>query len=179
MPVMSDIGLGERVSVWLEVEILSRLTPRHHVGPFFKWVFRIPVLYYKLGLGWILGKRFLLLMTIGRKTGKLHYTPLEFEFNPQEDWYRVSPGWGGNTDWYKNILHNPHVTVQVGRRKFTALAEPVLPEEVAESMRTISRRHPDMSKVWNRWSDVPVDGSFESYLHAAHFFPSVRLRPVK
>ncbi|HVM73074.1 MAG TPA: nitroreductase family deazaflavin-dependent oxidoreductase [Anaerolineales bacterium] len=176
---MSDIGLGERVSVWLEVEILSRLTPRQHVGPFFKWVFRIPVLYYKLGLGWMLGKRFLLLMTIGRKTGKLHYTALEFEFNPQEDWYRVSPGWGGNTDWYKNILHNPHVTVQVGRQEFIALAEPVVSEEVAESLRTISRRHPGMSKVWNRWSDVPVDGSFESYLHAAYFFPSVRLRPVK
>ena len=70
----------------------------------------------------MLGKRFLLLITSGRKTGNLHNTPLEFEFNPQEDWYHVSPGWGGNTDWYKNVLHNPHVAVQVGQRKFSAHA---------------------------------------------------------
>ena len=176
---MSTIGLSERVSVWLEVKILNNLTPREHVGPFFKWIFKIPVLYYKLGLSWMLEKRYLLLTTTGRKTGKLRSTPLEFEFNPQEDWYRVSPGWGGNTDWYKNVLHNPHVAVQVGRRKFAALVEKVPLEEVAETLLKISRVHPGMDKVWNRWSDIPVDGSKESYLHAARFFPSVRLRPIK
>ena len=176
---MSTIGLGERISVWLEVEILNHLTPRQHPGPLFKWIFKIPVLYYKLGLGWALEKRFLLLTTTGRRTGKLRLTPLEFEFNPQQDWYRVSPGWGGNTDWYKNVLHNPHVALQVGRRKFIAVAETVPLEEVAEAMRSTSRRHPGMDKVWNRWSDIPVDGSEESYLHAARFFPSVRLRPIE
>ena len=176
---MSEIGLGERISVWLEVEILNSLTPRQQVGLLFKWIFKIPILYYKLGLGWMLEKRFLLLTTTGRKTGKLRFTPLEFVFNPLEDWYRVSPGWGGNTDWYKNVLHNPHVVVQVGRRKFAAVAEPVPLQEVAETMLAISRRHPRMDKVWNRWSDIPVDGSEESYRHAALFFPSVRLRPIK
>ena len=172
---MSKIGLNERISVWLEVEILNSLTPKQHAGPVFKWIFKIPILYYKLGLGWMLEKRFLLLATTGRKTGNLHFTPLEFVFNPQEDWYRVSPGWGGNTDWYKNVLHNPHVAVQVGHRKFTAVAEPVPLEEVAETLLATSRRHPGMDKVWNRWSDIPLDGSDESYLHAARFFPSVRL----
>jgi deazaflavin-dependent oxidoreductase (nitroreductase family) len=175
---MSEIGLGERISVCLEVEILNCLTPRQQVGPFFKWIFKIPILYYKLGLGRMLEKRFLLLTTLGRKTGKLRLTPLEFEFNAQADWYRVSPGWGGNTDWYKNVLHDPHVVVQLGRCKFTAMAEPVSVEEVAETMLSTSRRHPRMDKVWNRWSDIPVDGSYESYLHAARFFPSVRLRPI-
>jgi deazaflavin-dependent oxidoreductase (nitroreductase family) len=176
---MTEIGMGKRISVWLEVEIMSHLTPRQHAGPLFKWIFKIPILYYKLGLGRTLEKRFLLLTTTGRKTGKLRLTPLEFEFNPHEDWYRVSPGWGGNTDWYKNVLHNPLVAVQVGRRKFPALAEPVALEEVAKNLRSISRRHPGMDKIWNRWSDIPVDGSEESYLHAARFFPSIRLRPIK
>ena len=176
---MSKIGLGERISVWMEVEILNHLTPKKGIGPFFKWIFKIPILYYKLGLGWMLEKRFLLLTTTGRKTGKLHHTPLEFVYDPQQDWYRVAPGWGGNTDWYKNVLHNPHVTVQVGRRKFHAVTESVPAQEAAEFMQTTSRRHPSMDKVWNRWSDLPVDGSWESYLHAAGFFPSVRLKPIK
>jgi deazaflavin-dependent oxidoreductase (nitroreductase family) len=176
---MSRIPLSESVSVWMEVEILSRLTPRANPGPFFKWLFKIPILYYKLGLGWMLGKRFLLLTTRGRKTGKPHHTPLEFVSNPQDESCRVSPGWGGNTDWYKNLRHDPHVTVQVGRRKFAAIAEPAQDEESAKFMQDVSRRHPGMDKIWNRWTDKPLDGSWESYLHAAKFFPSVWLKPQK
>jgi len=175
---MSRISLAERISVWMEVEILSRLTPKNGVGPVFKWVFKIPVLYYKLGLGWMLEKRFLLLTTTGRRSGRPRSTPLEYVHNPHDDSYRVSPGWGGNTDWYKNIRHDPRVTVQVGRRKFAALAEPVPAEEAAKFMRNASMRHPSMDKVWKRWSDKPLDGSWESYLYAARFFPSVRLKPL-
>jgi deazaflavin-dependent oxidoreductase (nitroreductase family) len=176
---MPAVSLSERFSVWAEVEILSKLTPKNKVGPLFKWIFKIPVLYYKLSLGWMIGKRFLLLTTTGRKTGKTRHTPLEYEYDPREDWYRISPGWGGNTDWYKNILKNPHVSVQVGRRRFDSVAESVPPQDVANYMMTVSRRHPTMDKVWNRWSDKPVDGSFESYVYAARYFPSIRLRPRK
>jgi deazaflavin-dependent oxidoreductase (nitroreductase family) len=176
---MSKIAWNERISVWLEVEILGKLTPKDHVGPIFKWIFKIPILYYKLGLGWMLRKRFLLLTTTGRRTGKPRHTPLEFDYNPQTDCYRVSPGWGGNTDWYKNVLHDPHVRLQVGGRKFAALAEPVDPQEAAKFMQAVSARHPGMDKVWNRWSDKPVNGTLEGYLHAARFFPSVRLKPIE
>jgi deazaflavin-dependent oxidoreductase (nitroreductase family) len=176
---MTRIPLTERFSVWMEVEILSRLTPKDSPGRIFKWIFKIPILYYKLGLGWMLGKRFLMLTTTGRKSGKPRQTPLEFDYNSKEGWYRVSPGWGGNTDWYKNLRRDPQVTVQVGRRKFEAVAEvtPVL--ESAEFMMSLSRRHPGMDKVWNRWSDQPVNGTRESYLYAAKSFPTVRLKPHK
>ncbi len=174
---MQKPGLSERISVWMEVEILNRLTPLKGPGPVFKWVFKIPVLYYRLGLGGMLGKRFLLLTSTGRKTGKPRHTPLEYTYNLQDDCYRVAPGWGGNTDWYKNIRKNPNVIVQVGKRKFIAVAKPAPDEEAAEFMQTVSRRHPEMDKVWNRWSDKPVDGTWESYVHAARFFPSVHLKP--
>jgi len=175
---MPKISLFERLAVWMEVEILSRLTPKDGVGPVFKWIFKIPILYYKLGLGWMLGKRFLLLTTTGRKSGKPRHTPLEFVHNPKDDSYRVSPGWGGNTDWYKNVRSDPRVSVQVGRRRFEAVAETAPDQEAAESMMNVSRRHPSMDKVWNRWSDRPVDGTRESYVYAAKFFPSVRLKPI-
>jgi deazaflavin-dependent oxidoreductase (nitroreductase family) len=171
------ISIFERISVWMEVEIMSRLTPKDRVGPVFKWIFKIPILYYKLGLGWMLEKRFLLLTTTGRKSGKTRHTPLEYVYNPDEDWYRISPGWGGKTDWYKNVLHNPKVSVQVGRRKFAAVAEPVPAEEAAKSMMAVSKRHPLMDKVWGRWSDKPMDGTRDSYLYAARYFPAVHLRP--
>ena len=90
----------------------------------------------------------------------------------------IAAGWGGNTDWYRNLLANPQVTVQVGSRKFATLAEPAPDEEVARYMMEVSQRHPRMDRVWNRWSDQPVDGTFESYVHTARFFPSVWLKPI-
>jgi deazaflavin-dependent oxidoreductase (nitroreductase family) len=173
----NKVGFTERLAVWMEVEIMSRLTPRDHVGPVFKWIFKIPLLYYKLGLGGLIGKRFLLLTTTGRKSGKPRHTPLEYVHDPQADSYRVSPGWGGKTDWYRNLLHDPIVSVQVGRRKFSARAEPVPQDDVAESLMKVSQRHPSMDRIWARWSDHPMDGTPESYRYAARFFPAVRLRP--
>jgi hypothetical protein len=58
------------------------------------------------------------------------------------------------------------------------LAKPVPAEEAARFLQNVSARHPSMDKVWNRWSDKPVDGTWESYLYAARFFPSVRLKPL-
>ena len=175
---MSKISLVERIYNWVETRIMD-LVPQKNVGPVFKWIFKLPIIQYKLGLGWMIGRYILLLTHTGRKTGKLRQTPLEYEYDRENDHYRIAAGWGGNTDWYRNIRANPQVSVQVGNRKFTAIAEFATDEEVAEYMLRTSQRHPRMDRVWNRWSDQPVDGSFESYVYAAKFFPSVWLKPVE
>jgi deazaflavin-dependent oxidoreductase (nitroreductase family) len=175
---MPEISLTERLYSRIETFIMD-LVPQQNVGPVFKWIFKLPILQYRLGLGWMIGGYILLLTTTGRKTGKTRYTPLEYVYDREGDRYRVTVGWGGNTDWYRNLLADPHVTVQVGRRKFTAMAEPAPDEEVAHYMMEVSQRHPRMDRVWNRWSDRPVDGTFESYVHAAKYFPSVWLGPEK
>ena len=175
---MPNISLTERIYNWTETLIMD-LVPQRHVGPVFKWIFKLPILQYRLGLGWMIGRYILLLTTAGRKSGKRRHTPLEYVYDPENDRYRVAAGWGGNTDWYRNLRAEPHVTVQVGRRKFAALAEPASDVEVARYMMDVSQRHPRMERVWNRWSDRPVDGSFESYVYAARFFPSVWLTPTQ
>ena len=174
---MTKISLAEKIYARLEIWIMDKLVMQDKPGPFFKWWFKIPILYYKLGLGWMVGKYVLLLTTIGRNSGKLRHTPLEYVYEKENDRYRVAAGWGGHTDWYRNVLKNSKVTVQVGRRKFEAIAERACDEEVAKYMMHVSERHPSMDKVWNRWSDTPVDGSFESYVHAAKFFPTLWLKP--
>ncbi len=176
---MEKIGLMERIRNALEPLILDKLVMQESPGPFFKWLFKLPVLQYKLGMGWMIGKSFLLLTTTGRKTGKPRYTALEYIYNKENDHYRIAAGWGGKTDWYRNLLKNPCVTVQVGRRKFDAIAEKVSDEGVGKYMMDVSQLNPRMDRVWNRWSDKPVDGTFESYVHAAKFFPSVWLKPIK
>jgi len=159
----------------MELVILTRLVPQNNPGPVFRYLFKIPLLFYRFGLGGFVGPRFLLLTTTGRKTGKPHATPLEFSFDEKTGGYLVSAGWGGKTDWYKNALANPAVNLQVGREKFAAQAVPLPHREVAEQMLAISRRAPAMLAVWQRWCDKPIDATLTSYLYAAQFFPSLRL----
>jgi len=174
---MANSSFSERMYAWGE-SLTMKLVPQKTVGPIFKWIFKIPILQYRLGLGWMIGRYVLLLTTTGRKSGKLRQTPLEYAYDTAKNRYRVAAGWAGNTDWYRNVRANPRVTVQVGRRKFAALAEQASDEEVAEYMMSISQRQPRMDSVWNRWSDRTVDGTFESYVYAASFFPSVWLKPT-
>lgn len=176
---MQKISLTEKIYNRMETLIMDKLVMRNSPGPFFKWLFKLPVLQYRLGLGWMIGRYILLLTTTGRKSGKPRHTPLEYIYDQENDCYRIAAGWGGRTDWYRNLLKNPRVQVQVGRRKFEAVAERAYDEEVAKYMMYVSGRHPRMDRVWNRWSDRPVDETFESYVHAARFFPSVWLKPVK
>lgn len=175
---MRKIGLAEKIYNRVETFIM-KLVPQEKVGPFFKWVFKMPILQYRLGMGWMIDKYILLLTTTGRKSGRPRRTPLEYIYDKENDRYRVVAGWGGHTDWYRNLLENSNVKVQVGRRKFDAIATKACDEEVAKYMMYVSERHPHMDKVWNRWSDQPVDGTLESYVHAAKFFPSIWLRPAR
>lgn len=175
---MAEISLPEKIYNWMESLIMDKLVMKDSPGPLFKWWFKLPILQYKIGMGWMIGKYVLLLTTVGRKSGKLRRTPLEYVYDKESDRYRIAAGWGGHTDWYCNLLKNPNVKVQVGRRRFDAIAEKASAEEVAKYMMFVSERHPRMDKVWNRWSDKPVDGTFESYVYAAKFFPSVWLKPI-
>ena len=176
---MKSVTVIEKFYNWTETLILDKLVSQDHPGPVFKWIFKLPILQYKLGMGWMIGRYILLLTTRGRRSGKPRHTPLEYIYDGENDCYRVAAGWGGRTDWYRNVLKYPKVKVQVGRRKFDAIAEKASEEEVATYMMHVSQRHPRMDRVWNRWSDKPVDGTFESYVYAAQFFPSVWLKPVE
>jgi deazaflavin-dependent oxidoreductase (nitroreductase family) len=175
---VKKIGYFEKLYASIEIRIMDKLVMQDSPGPIFKWIFKLPMLQYKLGLGWLTGNS-ILLLTTGCKSGRQRYTPLEYIYDKETDRYRIVAGWGGHTDWYRNIRKNPNVKVQVGRRSFDAIAEKACDEEVAKYMMQVSKRHPEMDRVWNRWSDKPVDGTFESYVYAAKFFPSVWLKPVK
>lgn len=173
------LTLFERFRAWMESVILTRLVPKDNPGPVFRYIFKIPILFYRLGLGGFVGPHFLLLTTTGRKTGKSHSTPLEFSFDEKTGSYIVSAGWSGKTDWYKNALASPVVKVQVGWKKLEAEAIPIPHREVAEQMLETSRRAPAMIPVWQRWCNKPLDGTLTSYIYAAQFFPSLRLIPSK
>lgn len=77
-----------------------------------------------------MGLRFLLLTTIGRKTGRSRVHALLY-LPAGDDLVIVASNNGGDTHpaWYFNLCAQPRVSVQVGRRKGVYLARTASPGE--------------------------------------------------
>jgi deazaflavin-dependent oxidoreductase (nitroreductase family) len=85
---------------------------------------RLPVLFYRLGLGDVMNAaRFLMLTTRGRRTGLARATPVEYRRHGNKLY--VISGWGKRPHWFQNLLADPVVTVQQGRHVFPARASVV------------------------------------------------------
>jgi deazaflavin-dependent oxidoreductase (nitroreductase family) len=163
----------------IEDFIMMRLVPKDAPSPVFKWFFKIPILFYKIGLP-LFGNFVLLLTTTGRKSGKLRHTPLEYRREQGTGYIVIMAGWGGNTDWRRNIQANHLVHVQVGWRKFDALAEALSDIEIAAWLLEAMQVNPMSARIWSRWAGEPVSiDKPDSVLRAAKYFPSFRLKPVE
>jgi len=80
------------------------------------------VLLYRIGLGRLLGQRFLLLEHRGRRSGRLRRVVVEVvRRDPDRDAWIVASAWGERTQWYRNLLAQPEAMVQVGGRRRSAL----------------------------------------------------------
>jgi deazaflavin-dependent oxidoreductase (nitroreductase family) len=102
---------------------------------------RLMTTLYRAGLGRLIGRLILLLTTTGRKTGLARVTPLQYE--EVDGAICVGSARGQRADWYRNILANPRVQVQVGGRRFAGTAEPVTdPVRIADFLELRLRRHP-------------------------------------
>ncbi len=96
---------------------------------------RLPVWLFRLRLGWLLGRRFLMIEHKGRTSGLRRYVVVEVvRHDRRANSYVVASGWGHKADWYRNIRVTPEVRVTVGVRRFDARAVPL---SLAESRREL------------------------------------------
>lgn len=87
------------------------------IGLIMYWKFRamqLPKIPYKLGLGLLLGKRILLLSSVGRKTKILREIPLQYDIH--KNFYFIGSMRGVQADWYRNIRKNNLVYLQIGKK---------------------------------------------------------------
>lgn len=142
--------------------------------------FRLPIFLYHFKLGWLLGKRFLLLTTIGRKSGRPHRTVIEVVyFNPQSGAYTIASGWGRRSDWYKNLKKNPRVVVEVGLRKFEATAQQLESDEAEKLLLDYAQRHPLAFQELARLMSSSVGENVAETCHTvAQDIPLITLSPV-
>ena len=126
---------------------------------------RMPIWIYRLGLGGIMGKRFLHLTHIGKKSGLERETVLEIvKSNPAEGDYYVVSGFGTQSHWYQNIKANPEIKIQVGSNSVSATAEQLSPEEAGELMLEYAQNYTKAIKTLSNMIGYEIEHTTEGYL---------------
>jgi deazaflavin-dependent oxidoreductase (nitroreductase family) len=148
-----------------------------------RFLYRIPIQLYRIHLGWLLGKRFLLLSHQGRKSGITRRTALEVvKYDQEKQEYTVVSAYGKKSDWYRNILKTPQVTMQTGRHVFSASAHPLEPEQTFHVFQDYNRRYPGMIFSLSRMVGYQVERSEDGLRDLAEKMIAVKidhLDPIK
>lgn len=113
-----------------------------------------PRVLYALGLGPLIGRLVLLLVTTGRRSGLPRVTPLQYE--DIDGAITLGAARGMKADWVRNILADPAVTVQIGARRFSGFAEIVSDvARMADFLELRLERHPKMVGTMLRSEGLP------------------------
>ena len=95
----------------------TKVEPPHPIpypdNPIIRKLYRTPILLYRLGLGKLFDKYIMIISTIGRKSGKIRRTPIEY-FRKGDTIYAIS-GFERDPDWYQNLKAHPYVTLQTSQ----------------------------------------------------------------
>jgi deazaflavin-dependent oxidoreductase (nitroreductase family) len=121
----------------------KEIQPRSRPRGLARLLLRAPVWLYRLGLGWLLGRRFLMIEHKGRVSGKPRYVVVEVvRHDRRADTYVIASGWGRQADWYRNVRVTPEVRVTAGARRMNARAV-VLPQaEATRELCGYAQAHP-------------------------------------
>lgn len=166
--------IGELAYFATEWALLS-VIPKGRPGLLRRWLFHAPVWQYRMGMARLLGPYMLLLTTTGRRTGRARVTALDYLPDPEADAYYIMSGWGTKADWYRNLLANPQVQVQVGTRHFACRARPADADTYRRLLVVYRERNPFADRLLKRWLGSPMDQVPLAELAAR--WPMVELRP--
>jgi deazaflavin-dependent oxidoreductase (nitroreductase family) len=139
---------------------------------------RMPIWIYRLGLGWLLGEKALLLTHIGRKSGLPRQAVLEIiHAYPSENRYLVVSGFGPGSQWYQNIKSEPRVTIQVGTKKINAVAEQLEKKLAGDAIIAYAQKFPGNLKTLSRILGYEIDHSPAGYRAFGEQIPVLQFSP--
>ncbi len=111
-------------------------------GAFLQFLYRLPVYFYKWGLGGLFGKRFVLFQHKGRKSGKQYQTVVEVvEIEKETGNVIVVAGYGERTQWYQNLKQMQTTTIQLGKHLHQVSIELISPLAGADIMARYYQRY--------------------------------------
>jgi deazaflavin-dependent oxidoreductase (nitroreductase family) len=146
-----------------------------------KWKFvnkYLTIPLYKIGLIPLvgLGRIFLLLKTVGRKSGRMRTTPLEYHRIDGE--IHIFSGRGKESDWFKNLKVNPDkVWVHHGFHRFKPEVHILKDdEEKAKILRWYVEKHPMPAERLFGWDPENDDPKSDDLKQFAKSIPIIRLK---
>lgn len=152
--------------------------PRSRPTGVLRLAFRLPIYLYRLGLGRLLGQRFLLLTHRGRRSGRVHQTTLEVvRYDPARREAIVASGWGEESDWYRNLKASPALEVRVGGERYPPKQRFLTPEEVHAEIVDYERRYPWATRIITPLLGFRLDGSEAARRAFADSLRMVAFRP--
>ncbi|MBB4930414.1 deazaflavin-dependent oxidoreductase (nitroreductase family) [Lipingzhangella halophila] len=150
--------------------------------PIKRAIYRAPIWIYRIGLGSLLGSRFVLLTHIGRNSGQARQVVLEVVGRHEWGGVLVASGYGARSQWFKNITRNPRVRFQVGRRSYEGTAAPLPPAESGRVLAAYARQHPRTAASLLKAVGHDTEGSDAGYERVGadreRGIPIVWLRPA-
>lgn len=157
--------------------------PARRPSPLALRLLRAPARLYDWDLGWLLGRRFLRLTHVGRRSGRRYQTVLEVvgEDRARREVF-VMAGFGRSAQWYRNILTGRGIEVAIGRERFAAACRELAPDEAAAVMADYERRNryaaPIVRRVLSRLVGWRYDGTPAQRLALVAELPIIALRPA-
>jgi deazaflavin-dependent oxidoreductase (nitroreductase family) len=140
-------------------------------------ILRFPITLYRWRLDGLISRRILLLRTLGRRSGTPRVTPLEYLYDGATDTYFLMAGWGGHTDWVRNLRAEPRVRVRVGRRELARQARVLGPAEGGVVLQRWIGRAPSLVRVLERDTGLHYDGTLASAADLVSHYAVVALPP--
>ena len=142
-------------------------------------VFRAPLVLYRHGWGWLLGRTFLLLVHVGRTTGKLRETvAMVLADDRATGELVICSGWGPDADWVHNLRAAPAREVRIGRDRFGPEHRFLTDQEAFAVGVAFRRAHPWRMRVISRilgWGDLRRDDAVRAFVQR---HPFVAFRPA-
>jgi len=154
---------------------VKTIKPPHGISRFF---YRLPIGLYRLGLGWMLGKRAVRLDHIGRKSGVERHVVLEVvRYEKETGACVVAVGFGKRSDWYLNITENPRIGFTIGTTYRKGTAVRLSDEEAGQELVQYEKQHPLAWKELAQFMGYKVDGTEADTLALGKFIPMFKLVP--
>lgn len=158
-------------------------THRRQPGPTPVKLLRAPARLYDWHAGWILGRRFLRLTHIGRRSGRQYHTMLEvIGENRAAREVIVIAGLGPSAQWYRNLLAHDAIEVAIGRQRYTPTHRQLSEPEAALVLAEYERRNRLIAPILRRVLSWLVGWRYDSTKPARRRLvselPVIGLRPA-
>jgi len=139
--------------------------------------FKLPLVFYRAGLGWVFGTHFMRLKHVGRRSGKVYEAVLAvLRFDPRTLEISVVSPWS-SSNWFRNIQATPAVEVATGSIQYAPEQRTLSPEEIAQLFIEFRGKHPLFSRMVARIPHWKIDSSYEQFVELARGLRGVEFRP--